>query len=82
MTSEFAETQKLLNMLKESHLSILYPVVVISVSELMEIFLSKHMLPLLEFSFLFNTIPSNGGNPFKPHRRNSSLWILELTLLL
>ncbi|XP_016074248.1 PREDICTED: isoprenoid synthase domain-containing protein [Miniopterus natalensis] len=31
MTSEFEETQKLLNMLKESNLSILYPVVVISV---------------------------------------------------
>ncbi|KAM5302967.1 D-ribitol-5-phosphate cytidylyltransferase [Glossophaga mutica] len=31
MTSEFEETQKLLNILKESNLSILYPVVVISV---------------------------------------------------
>ncbi|KAF6086054.1 hypothetical protein HJG60_006913 [Phyllostomus discolor] len=31
MTSEFEETQKLLNTLKESNLSILYPVVVISV---------------------------------------------------
>ncbi|XP_036183899.1 D-ribitol-5-phosphate cytidylyltransferase isoform X1 [Myotis myotis] len=31
MTSAFEETQKLLNMLKESHLSVLYPVVVISV---------------------------------------------------
>ncbi|XP_059568451.1 D-ribitol-5-phosphate cytidylyltransferase isoform X1 [Myotis daubentonii] len=31
MLSAFEETQKLLNMLKESHLSVLYPVVVISV---------------------------------------------------
>lgn len=32
MTSDFEETQRLLNMLEESNLSILYPVVVISVS--------------------------------------------------
>lgn len=38
MTSEFEETQKLLNTLKESNLSILYPVVVISVSGLMQFF--------------------------------------------
>lgn len=38
MTSDFEETQKLLNMLEESNLSILYPVVVISVSELMQTF--------------------------------------------
>ncbi|XP_036285174.1 D-ribitol-5-phosphate cytidylyltransferase isoform X3 [Pipistrellus kuhlii] len=31
MTSEFEETKKLVNMLKESHLSVLYPVIVISV---------------------------------------------------
>lgn len=51
MTSAFEETQTLLNMLKESHLSVLYPVVVISVSELMQTFLSKHMLPFWNSTF-------------------------------
>lgn len=51
MTSEFEETQKLLNILKESNLSILYPVVVISVSELMQIFLFKHVLSFWNSTF-------------------------------
>lgn len=37
MTSDFEEIRKLVNMLQESNLSILYPVVVISVSDLIQI---------------------------------------------
>ncbi|XP_040500495.1 D-ribitol-5-phosphate cytidylyltransferase [Ursus maritimus] len=41
MSFDFEETRRLLNMVKESNLSVLYPVVVISVSELMQIFLKN-----------------------------------------
>lgn len=46
MTSDFEETHKLLNMLEESNLSILYPVVVISVSEFVQTWALS-----LEFNF-------------------------------